>query len=100
MSAPAPTPGASRRVLRIAETLDKSGLCRSSVYKLMAQGEFPRPIKLGSTKAVGWLESDIEDWIDQQVEAARKADEADTPEPVPQDSPLAAMMTPAPEGGE
>ena len=39
-----------------------TGLTRSSIYDLMARGEFPKPIKL-TDKAVGWRESTIENWI-------------------------------------
>lgn len=40
-------------------------LSRSTIYNLMAKGEFPKPIKLG-VRAVGWLESDISDWLNQR----------------------------------
>jgi prophage regulatory protein len=37
-------------------------LSRSTIYQLVSEGRFPRPIKIGD-KAVAWRLSDIEDWI-------------------------------------
>jgi prophage regulatory protein len=41
------------------------------LYARVKAGTFPRPIRLGS-HAVGWLESEVDQWIDQQ-RAARDA---------------------------
>lgn len=54
-----------RRILRLPDVLKRTGLGRTSVYKLMASGEFPRPRKLTSS-ANGWLESEVQDWIDSR----------------------------------
>lgn len=41
---------------------DATGLSRSSIYAGMKDGTFPRPVRVGK-RAVAWLESDIERWI-------------------------------------
>ena len=46
--------------------MDDTGLGRTTVYEQMATGRFPRPIKLGE-RAVGWLEDDIQNWIETKV---------------------------------
>ena len=51
-----------QNVLRRPEVERKTGLSRSSIYHLMAEGKFPKPIPLGGGKAVGWLEDDIANW--------------------------------------
>jgi len=33
---------------------------------------FPKPVSLGG-RAVGWVEAEIDDWLNQQIEANRKA---------------------------
>ena len=48
----------------------RTGLPKSSIYALMAKGAFPKPIKIGA-RAVGWLDSDIDAWIEAQVSASR-----------------------------
>lgn len=54
-----------RRVLRRPEVEDRTGLARSTIYKLIGLGEFPEPIKLG-TRSVGWVEGEIESWIESR----------------------------------
>jgi prophage regulatory protein len=39
-----------------------TGLSRSTIYDLMAKGDFPKPVKL-TAKAVAWPESAIADWL-------------------------------------
>lgn len=48
--------------LRRRDVQHITGLARSTIYDLMARGEFPRPVKL-TGKAVGWPESKIADWL-------------------------------------
>ncbi|MFY9940128.1 MAG: AlpA family phage regulatory protein [Silvibacterium sp.] len=59
-------------VLRLPQVKIKVGLSRSSIYAAVAQGKFPNPIRLGA-RAVGWLESDVDKWVSQQVELSRKS---------------------------
>jgi prophage regulatory protein len=47
------------RFLRRDAVEQATGLRRSTIYELMAKGEFPRPIKITGGRAVGWLESEI-----------------------------------------
>ena len=54
------------QVLRIFEVSDRTGLPRSSIYAKIQTGDFPRPIKLGA-RSVGWLESDVNQWVDDQI---------------------------------
>ena len=59
------------KVLRLDAVTKQLGVGRSTLYRWMDEGRFPRPIKLGG-KAVGWLVSDIDCWIDQRVQARRE----------------------------
>lgn len=63
-----------RRILRLPEVQERTGLSRSFIYNHMEVGSFPKPIPL-SERSVGWLESDVEAWIDARV---AKRDEAVT----------------------
>ncbi len=53
------------RLIRLRDLLPRIGLKRTSVYKLVAQGKFPQPVKLtdGPRGPVAWKLSDIEAWI-------------------------------------
>lgn len=50
------------KVLRLHQVMDTTGLARSTVYKYIAEGTFPKPISLGE-RCVGWLESEVHDWL-------------------------------------
>ena len=45
-------------------------MARSSIYALIASGQFPAPIRL-TPNTVGWLEHEIERWIAQRAKASR-----------------------------
>lgn len=55
-------------ILRLPEISKHCGFSRSTVYRLIQQADFPKPIKLTS-RASGWLESDINQWIDNRIKA-------------------------------
>lgn len=50
------------RIIRLKEVIDITGLARSTVYKYVADGLFPKPVSLGD-RAVGWVESEVQEWI-------------------------------------
>jgi len=60
----------SQRLLRLPQVKHLTGLSKSSIYARIAEDSFPRQIPLGS-RSVVWLESDIQNWIAEQVSAAR-----------------------------
>lgn len=57
------------RLVRFPEVKDRVGLSRSSIYARIAEGTFPRPIRLGA-KSVAWAESTIDSWIAKILTAA------------------------------
>lgn len=50
------------RILRLKAVLQRTGLCRSTMYRKMESGTFPRNVQI-STRCVGWRESAIEAWL-------------------------------------
>lgn len=58
------------RILRLPEVMTRTGLSRSTIYLRMEGGQFPDQIALGG-RAVGWIESEIQDWIQCQIDACR-----------------------------
>ena len=59
-------------ILRRVELEKRLGLSRSSIYKMMDDGEFPRPFRIGR-RAVGWRAEDIETWF-ETMQGVSKAD--------------------------
>jgi len=50
--------------------MDRTGLSRSTIYALISHGEFPSQIQLGP-RAVGWVASEITDWIEARIDQSR-----------------------------
>ncbi|MGH7022021.1 MAG: helix-turn-helix transcriptional regulator [Caulobacteraceae bacterium] len=50
------------RIVRIRTVLDRTGLSRSTLYRKIAEGSFPRQVKLGEHSA-GWREAAVNQWI-------------------------------------
>ena len=54
------------RIIRKRELKQKIGYSDMHISRLEAAGRFPRRIQLGPN-SVGWLDSEISDWIQQKV---------------------------------
>lgn len=55
-----------QRVLRRPEVETRTGLSRSTIYAMISDGTFPKPIRLGK-RAVGWPETCIQEWIEDRT---------------------------------
>ncbi len=53
------------RLLRRRDVERIMGMSRASTYRVIYKGEFPRPVRVGST-AVRWKTSDITAWIESR----------------------------------
>lgn len=58
------------RLIRLKEVTARTGLEKSTVYDLIADGEFPKPIPL-TKRTVAWIESEVQAWIEKRIAAAR-----------------------------
>jgi prophage regulatory protein len=58
-------------LLRLPQVKARTGLSRSELYRRMAAGDFPQPVKLG-TRASAWPESEVSAWCEARI-AARDA---------------------------
>ena len=56
------------KLLRLPVVKDRTGLSKPSIYRLMKEGRFPKSIKI-SERAIGWLETDIEAFIQSRLAA-------------------------------
>ena len=59
-------------ILRLPAVKTRTGLSRSTIYARVLQGTFPKPVSLGA-RAVGWVEAEIQEWLQRQIETSRKA---------------------------
>lgn len=50
------------RLIRLPEVQHRVGLGRSTIYRWMAEGKFPKPVLLGGY-SVAWAEDEVDQWI-------------------------------------
>lgn len=63
------------RIMRLKEVIDTTGLARSTIYKYMGDGIFPKPVNMApsgpnvrSTRGIGWVDSEVFDWVLARIE--------------------------------
>jgi prophage regulatory protein len=61
-------------ILRLPAVKTRTGLSRSSIYLWISKGNFPSPVSLGA-RAVGWVESEVDDWVAHRIKESRKGKE-------------------------
>ena len=63
--------------IRLPEVLSRTGYGRTTIYRKMEDGSFPRSVKLDGppidpnifdSRAVAWIEDEVEQWIDSRIE--------------------------------
>jgi len=57
----------THRIIRRPEVQNLTALSKSTIYLRISKGTFPSPIPLGG-RLVGWLEADIQNWIESKIE--------------------------------
>lgn len=60
----------SEQILKLPEVTKITGLARSTIYKLISEGLFPKQIKLTSFSS-GWIKSEVDQWIDERIAISR-----------------------------
>ena len=50
-------------LLKVPDVLSRINVSRATLYRLIDRHEFPQPHRIGSGRAVRWLESDINGWM-------------------------------------
>lgn len=60
------------KLLRLPTVLERTGLSRSPLYRLMAAGRFPKPIGLAGTAVKVWRSDVVEAWVEQHSAAQRQ----------------------------
>ncbi|MBT2747546.1 AlpA family transcriptional regulator [Lysobacter sp. ISL-42] len=58
--------GVERRLIRLPQVVERTGLSRSTIYRRVAEGGFPRPVNpRGSLSA--WVEDEVNAWINAEI---------------------------------
>lgn len=48
---------------------------RQTLHRLEKAGKFPRRIKLTDNGSVGWVQSEIQDWLKKRIQQSRTSDD-------------------------
>ena len=62
----------NRHLLRRTEVEARTGLSRSTLYRLMRAGEFPEPLRVGP-RAVRWVAGEVDEWLAERPRATGDA---------------------------
>lgn len=58
------------RMIRLSEVMQRTGLSKAAVYRMMQADLFPRGVHLiPRGRATGWVEDEIEAWINRRIQA-------------------------------
>ncbi|MDC4236826.1 helix-turn-helix transcriptional regulator [Pasteurella multocida] len=58
------------QLIKLNQVMGKTTLSKSTIYRLIKTSDFPRPKKL-SLRAVAWLESEVDEWIEERSSACK-----------------------------
>jgi len=66
-----------KNLIRLNEVMSRTGYGRTSIYRKMEDGSFPKSLKLGGppkdpnefdSRAIAWLEAEVDQWIESRIE--------------------------------
>ena len=60
----------NQRLIRLPEVLKRTGFGKAWIYRLISEGRFPAPVKIG-VRAVAFVESEVDEWIQSVIETSR-----------------------------
>ena len=72
-----PTPKTKHRFIRLSEVMSRTGYGRTSIYRKMKDGSFPKSLKLGGppkdpnefdSRAIAWIEEEVDQWVEDRIE--------------------------------
>ncbi|ECL0601524.1 AlpA family transcriptional regulator [Salmonella enterica] len=60
----------NQTLIRLPEVLKRTGFGKAWIYRLISEGRFPAPVKIG-VRAVAFVESEVDEWIQSVIETSR-----------------------------
>ncbi|EAN3276402.1 AlpA family transcriptional regulator [Salmonella enterica] len=60
----------NQSLIRLPEVLKRTGFGKAWIYRLISEGRFPAPVKIG-VRAVAFVESEVDEWIQSVIETSR-----------------------------
>ncbi|EAM1516727.1 AlpA family transcriptional regulator [Salmonella enterica] len=60
----------NQSLIRLPEVLKRTGFGKAWIYRLISEGRFPAPVKIG-VRAIAFVESEVDEWIQSVIETSR-----------------------------
>ena len=70
-------PKTKHRFIQLSEVMSRTGYGRTSIYRKMEDGTFPKSLKLGGppkdpnefdSRAIAWIEGEVDQWMESRIE--------------------------------
>jgi prophage regulatory protein len=61
-----------KKLLRLKQVVETTGLSRASIYRQIQSQTFPRPVKIAA-RSVAWVEDEVQHWIEHLARNGEKA---------------------------
>ncbi len=58
------------KFIRLSEVIKRTGISRSSIYRLVKKNNFPAPVRI-SEKTIAFIEREVNDWIGNLINSSR-----------------------------
>jgi len=58
-------------IIRLPVVQQRTGLSRSEIYRREGLAQFPKRVSIGA-RSVGWVESEIQEFIKERIRASRR----------------------------
>lgn len=67
----------TNKIIRLPQVRGMVGLGTTAIYDKMKKNDFPKQIKIG--RLSGWVESEVQAWINERIRASRQEAENQSP---------------------
>ena len=61
-----------KALLRLDYVIELTGMSKSKIYRLIAEGRFPKPIHPARSRISAWVAGDVDEWLIEQINKERE----------------------------
>lgn len=54
------------KFIKLRDVMELTSLARSTIYKFVAEGRFPKQVSLGGN-CVAWVEDEVMEWLEARI---------------------------------
>jgi prophage regulatory protein len=61
-----------KALLRLDYVIELTGMSKSKIYRLIAEGRFPKPIHPAGSRISAWVAGEVDEWLTEQINKERE----------------------------